>query len=284
VALRSFLFAPGNHARRVEKALTLPADAVILDLEDAVAISEKPATRELVVAVFGQPRHGRLYVRVNAYTTEWCYVDIVTIARTGLDGIILPKVESADQLQSIDWLLANLERERGLPDGGIDLVPIIETALGMSNVGVIAGSGSRTKRLAFGAGDYTLDLGMVWSRDEAELLPARSAVVMASRAAGIEPPLDTVWADLRDAEGFARSAELGAALGFQGKMCIHPDQISVTNTAFSPSPQQFNWALRVVAAFEEAEANGLASIQLDGQFIDYPIVQRARQVVARGAA
>ena len=283
MALRSFLFAPGNHARRVEKALTLPADAVILDLEDAVAISEKPATRELVVAAFGKPRHGRLYVRVNAYTTDWCYADIVTVARSGLDGIILPKVEIADQLRSIDWLLANLERERGLPIGGIDLVPIIETALGMSNVGAIAGSGSRTKRLAFGAGDYTLDLGMVWSRDEAELLPARSAVVMASRAAGIEPPLDTVWADLRDAEGFARSSERAAALGFQGKMCIHPDQIAVTNAAFSPSAQQLSWAKRVVAAFEEAEAKGLASIQLDGQFIVYPIVQRARQVVARGA-
>jgi citrate lyase subunit beta/citryl-CoA lyase len=282
VALRSFLFAPGNHARRVEKALTLPADAVILDLEDAVAISEKPATRELVVAAFGQPRHGRLYLRVNAYTTEWCYADIVTIARSGLDGIILPKVETADQLRSIDWLLANLERERGLPVGGIDLVPIIETALGMSNIGAIAGSGSRTKRLAFGAGDYTLDLGMVWSRDEAELLPARSAVVMASRAAGIEPPLDTVWADLRDAEGFALSARRAAELGFQGKMCIHPDQIAVTNAAFSPSAQQLSWAARVVAAFEEAEAKGLASIQLDGQFIDYPIVQRARQVIARG--
>jgi citrate lyase subunit beta/citryl-CoA lyase len=283
VALRSFLFAPGNHARRVEKALTLPADAVILDLEDAVAISEKPATRELVVAAFGHPRHGRLYVRVNAYTTEWCYADIVTIARSGLDGIILPKVETPNQLQSVDWLLSNLECERGLPVGGIDLVPIIETALGMSNIGAIAGSGSRTKRLAFGAGDYTLDLGMVWSRDEVELLPARSAVVIASRAAGIEPPLDTVWADLRDAEGFARSAAYAAALGFQGKMCIHPDQIAVTNTAFSPSEQQLSWATRVVAAFEEAEAKGLASIQLDGQFIDYPIVQRARQVITRGA-
>jgi citrate lyase subunit beta/citryl-CoA lyase len=284
VALRSFLFAPGNHARRVEKALTLPADAVILDLEDAVAISEKPATRETVVAAFGQPRHGRLYVRVNAYATEWCYADIVTIARPGLDGIILPKVETADQLRSVDWLLANLERERGLPVGGIDLAPIIETALGMSNVGAIAGSGSRTRRLAFGAGDYTLDLGMIWSRDEAELLSARSAVVMASRAAGIEPPLDTVWADLRDADGFARSAERAAALGFQGKMCIHPDQIAVTNAAFSPSAQQLSWAQRVVAAFEEAEAKGLASIQLDGQFIDYPIVQRARHVIAQGAA
>jgi len=281
--LRSFLFAPGNHARRVEKALTLPADAVILDLEDAVANSEKPATRELVAAAYNQPRHGKLYVRVNAYSTDWCYQDIVTIVRSGLDGIILPKVETPDQLKSTDWLLSALERERGLPVGNIDLVPIIETALGMSNVGAIAGSGSRTKRLAFGAGDYTLDLGMIWSRDESELLPARSAVVMASRAAGIEPPFDTVWADLRDADGFTHSAERAASLGFQGKMCIHPDQIAVTNAAFSPTEQQLSWAKRVVAAFEEAEARGLASIQLDGQFIDYPIVQRARQVISRGA-
>ncbi len=282
MALRSFLFAPGNHARRVGKALTLPADAVILDLEDAVAISEKPSTRAQVVEALCQPRHGGLYVRVNGYTTEWCHADIVSIVHPGLDGIILPKVESPDQLRSIDWLLAALERERGLPEGRIDLVPIIETALGMSHVGAIAGAGSRTKRLAFGAGDYTLDLGMVWSRDESELLPARCAVVMASRAAGIEPPLDTVWADLRDAEGLSRSAAHAAALGFQGKMCIHPDQIAVANAAFSPSAQQLEWARRVIVAFDEAEARGLASIQLDGQFIDYPIVQRARQVVARG--
>jgi citrate lyase subunit beta/citryl-CoA lyase len=282
MALRSFLFAPGNHARRVEKALTLPADAVILDLEDAVAVTEKPATRALVTAVLAQPRHGKLYIRVNAYSTEWCYADIVSIAHRGLDGIILPKVESADQLRSADWLLANLERERGID--GIDLIPIIETALGMSNIASIAGACARTKRLAFGAGDYTLDLGMLWSRDEDELMPARAAVVMASRAAGIEPPLDTVWADLRDVEGFARSAERAAALGFQGKMCIHPDQVAVTNAAFSPSEQQLAWARRVIAAFADAEARGLASIQLDGQFIDYPIVQRARQVVARGTA
>ena len=282
--LRSFLFAPGNHARRVEKALTLSADAVILDLEDAVAVSEKPATRALVAAAFGQPRHGALYVRVNAHSTEWCFADLMAVVRSGLDGIVLPKVESPDQLRAVDWVIGALERERGLTAGRIDLVPIIETALGMRDIGAIAASGTRVKRLAFGAGDYTLDLGMVWSRDEAELLPARSAVVMASRAAGIEPPLDTVWADLRDAEGFARSAAHAAALGFQGKMCIHPDQIAGANTAFSPSAEQLAWAGRVIAAFDEAEARGLASIQLDGQFIDYPIVQRARQVVSRGVS
>jgi citrate lyase subunit beta/citryl-CoA lyase len=283
-ALRSFLFAPGNHARRVEKALSLPADAVILDLEDAVAITEKSAARPGVVATFRRPRHGKLYVRVNALTTEWCHGDLTAVVQSGLHGIILPKVEDADHLKTADWLIGALERERGLTPGGIDLVPIIETALGIRNLDRIAGSGTRVRHLAFGAGDYTLDLGMTWSRDEQELLLARVAVVTASRAAGIDPPLDTVWADLRDAEGFARSASRAAALGFQGKMCIHPDQIAVTNETFSPSAAALDQARRVVAAFDKAEAEGLASIQLDGQFIDYPIVQRARRVLAQGGA
>ena len=283
-ALRSLLFAPGNHARRVAKALTLPADGVILDLEDAVAIAEKRATRGVVVQTFAMPRHGRLYVRVNALTTEWCHGDITAIVQPGLDGIILPKVEDADHLKTVDWLIAALEQERGLPRGGIDLIPIIETALGISNIDRIARSDARTKRVAFGAGDFTLDTGMTWSRDELELLPHRSACVIASRAAGLEPPMDTVWADLRDAEGFVRSAERAAALGFQGKMCIHPDQVGPTNAAFTPDEATLAQASRIVAAFDEAEAQGLASIQLDGQFIDYPIVQRARRVLAQGGA
>jgi citrate lyase subunit beta/citryl-CoA lyase len=281
-ALRSLLFAPGNHARRVEKALGLAADAVILDLEDAVAISEKAATRSMVAEAFGKPRAGRLYVRVNALTTEWCHADIVTIVHAGLDGIVLPKVEYDHELRTADWLIANLERERGLPVGGIDLVPIIETALGISNLAGICRSGTRTCRLAFGAGDFTLDMGMVWTRSEAELLPHRAACVVESRAAGLEPPLDTVWADLRDTEGFLASAKQAAALGFQGKMCIHPDQIAGANAAFTPDEAAMTWAKRVIAAFDAAEAKGLASIQLDGQFIDYPIVQRARRVLAQG--
>ncbi len=278
-ALRSLLFAPGNHARRVEKALSLAADGVILDLEDAVAISEKAATRPTVVDAFTKPRHGRLYVRVNAMSTEWCHGDLLAIVQPGLDGIILPKVEDADQLKAADWVLSSLERDRGLPVGAIDLIPILETALGMTNINAICRSGTRTKRIAFGAGDFTLDMGMVWSRSEAELLPHRAACVMASRAAGIEPPMDTVWADLRDTEGFIASAKHAAALGFQGKMLIHPDQVAPGNAAFTPDAATLAQARRVIAAFEEAEAKGLASIQLEGQFIDYPIVQRARRVV-----
>jgi len=281
-ALRSLLFAPGNHARRVEKALGLAADGVILDLEDAVAITEKAATRPVVIDAFGKPRTGKLYVRVNALSSDWCYADLAAVVQSGLDGIILPKVERAAELFAANWLIGNLERERGLPVGRIDLIPIIETALGMSNLGSICGAKTRFRRIAFGAGDFTLDMGMVWTRGEAELLPHRAACVLASRAAGLEPPLDTVWADLRDAEGFVTSAKHAAALGFQGKMCIHPDQIAGANAAFTPDAATVEQARRVIAAFEKAEAQGLASIQLDGQFIDYPIVQRARRVAAQG--
>ena len=282
--LRSFLFAPGNHARRVEKALTLDADVVILDLEDAVATAEKPATRELVAAALMRPRRGLLYVRVNAVDTQFCYGDLMAIVRPGLDGIILPKAESAAGLATIDWLLAQLERDRGLPPAGIDLIPIIETASGLERLGAILAAGTRVRRVAFGAGDFTLDVNMVWSRGEAELAHARAAIVTASRAAGIEAPLDTVWVDLPDRDGLEASARAALGFGFQGKMCIHPDQIAVVNRVFTPSDAEIAFAERVAAGFAKAEAEGSAAIQLDGKFIDYPIVYRAQRVLRRVAA
>jgi citrate lyase subunit beta / citryl-CoA lyase len=282
--LRSFLFAPGNHSRRVEKALTLDADAVILDLEDAVAIAEKPATRDAVVAAYTQPRTGLLYARVNAADTTFCHGDFTAIVRAGLDGIILPKVESAATIQTIDWLLTNLERERGLTVGGIDLVPIIETARGLRDIDAILGAGTRVKHCAFGAGDFTLDVNMIWSLAESELAYARARVVTASRAAGIEAPLDTVWVDLQDDEGLEASTRQALALGFQGKMCIHPNQIGVVNRVFTPTNAEIDFAERVVAAFARAEKEGSAAIQLDGKFIDYPIVYRAQRTLDAMAA
>jgi len=282
--LRSFLFAPGNHARRVEKALTLDADAVILDLEDAVATAEKPATRAVVAATLARPRSGLLYVRVNAADTEFCCGDLVAVVQPGLDGIILPKVESPATLTTIDWVLLQIERERGLAERSIDLIPIIETARGLRDIDAILASGTRVKRVAFGAGDFTLDVNMIWSRNETELSYARARIVTASRAAGIEAPLDTVWVDLQDSEGLEASARAALAYGFQGKMCIHPNQVPVVNRVFTPSAEEIAFADRVVAAFATAEAEGIASIQLDGRFIDYPIVYRAQRVLERIAA
>ena len=276
---RSLLFAPGNHARRVAKALALDADAVILDLEDACPIAEKKATRALVVAACQRARNGSGYVRVNAASTEFGYGDIVAVVVQGVDGIVLPKVESADEIRAVDWVICNLEQERGLAARQFDVIPIIETGKGMANVRAIAAAAPRIKRIAFGAGDLTLDMNIEWSRGEAELLPYRSECVLASRAAGIEAPLDTVWVDLADVEGLRSSTRHVKRLGFQGKMCIHPDQVPEVNAIFSPSAAEVEWSRKVVRAFEAAEAAGSASIQLEGKFIDYPIVYRARRVL-----
>jgi citrate lyase subunit beta/citryl-CoA lyase len=281
---RTFLFAPGNHARRVEKSFTLGADAVILDLEDAVATAEKEASRALVVEALGRPRRCRGYVRVNPLDTHWCFGDLSTVVARGVDGIVLPKVQTAGDLQTADWLLAALEREHGLPERSIDLMPIVETARGFANLAAIARSGTRVRRIAFGAGDFTLDLGIRWSNDELELLPYRSGFVVESRAAGLEPPIDTVWVDLRDADGFRRSAQRSKDLGFQGKLCIHPGQVPVVNELFTPSGEELARARRVVEAFADAERQGLAAIQVDGQFVDYPLVYLAERVVARAEA
>jgi citrate lyase subunit beta/citryl-CoA lyase len=278
--LRSMLFTPANNARRVEKALTLGADGVILDLEDAVAAAEKPAARAALREALGKPRRCRLYARINALATEWCYRDLVEVVRPGLDGVLVPKAESAADVQTVEWLLGALEREQGLAHGTVDIIPIIETGKGLGAIEAICAAGGRLRRVVFGAADFTLDMNMQWTRNEVELAHARAAIVLASRVAGIEPPLDTVWARLQDAEGLRASVQTSFDMGFQGRMCIHPDQIAVVHEIFTPSAEQYARAQKIVAAFAEAERAGFASIRVDGQFVDYPIVEKARRTVA----
>jgi citrate lyase subunit beta/citryl-CoA lyase len=276
---RTMLFVPGNQPRRVEKALSTGADAAILDLEDAVAVPEKTATRSAAVAALQALRRCRGYIRVNALSTEWGYGDIVAVTGAGVDGIVLPKVETADQLKCADWLIAQIEREKDLAIGTLDLIPIVETALGFANLKTIAEARTRVRRIAFGAGDFVLDLGITWSTDEIELLPYRSAFVVLSRAAGLDQPIDTPWIDVRNAVGFKHSTEHAKSLGFQGKLCIHPDQVTVANEIFTPSEMDVARARRIVDAFAEAEEKGLVSIVVDGRFVDYPIAHSAQRVL-----
>jgi citrate lyase subunit beta/citryl-CoA lyase len=282
---RSFLFAPGNRPRFVEKVAHCGADAVILDLEDAVPIAEKAdarhAVREALTAISNCP----VYVRINPLVAATSFsqaigeADLEAIVCSDLAGVILPKTERAADAQQAESILNRLEHERDLLPGEIDLIPIIETACGVHHAFDIASAGTRISRLAFGAGDFTRDIGVRWSRREVESQYARSALVVASRAAGMEAPLDSVWIDIRDLRGLTRSARMAKQLGFQGKMAIHPAQIEPINTVFSPSRDELTYAKRVVAAFATAEAAGEASIQLDGQMIDYPIVQAARRLL-----
>jgi len=281
--LRSMLFAPANHARRVEKALTLDADAVILDLEDACPAAEKVATRAVVVAALQRPRRALAYVRINALSTELGYGDLCAVVQRGVDGVMLTKVDGPDQIKIADWLITQLERERGLARRSVDLLPLIETGAGLASAEAIARASPRVRRLAFGAGDFTLDMGIRWSREETELVSFRSALLLASRAAGIESPIDLAWIDIEDGDGFANSLRWGSTLGFQGKLCIHPSQVEPINRAFSPSTDDVAKARHVVAAFREAESRGSAAFALDGALVDYAIVSKAERVLERAA-
>ncbi len=284
---RSYLFAPGNVPRRVEKAFTLDADAVIVDLEDSVAVRDKEATRKPVAEALARPRRGRGYVRVNAPSTPFCYGDLVATIHKGVDGVVVPKVESAADLHAVDWLIAALERERGIPEGSIDLVPLIETAAGMQRVDRVLQARSlrsyagpwRVRRVAFGAADYGHELGLSPTLDEPELADARARLVLASRAAGLENPIDSPWFHFAEREAFARALERSRRGGFQGRLCVHPDQIGPVNAAYLPSEEDAARAERIVAAFSDAEARGAAAVQVDGQMVDYPVVHRARAVL-----
>ncbi len=284
---RSFLFTPGNVARRVEKALTLAADVVIVDLEDSVAIAEKAATRKQVAAALERPRRARGYVRVNAPATQFCYGDLAETLHRGVDGVVLPKVESAADLHAIDWLMWNLERERGITEGSIDLMPQIETAAGLHRIDRVLQARSlrpyrgpwRVKRVAFGAADYAHELNLAVSLDEPELAEARARVVLASRAAGLEGPIDSPWFHFKEPAGFARALERSRRGGFQGRLCVHPDQIEPVNAAYAPSDAELAQAERIVRAFKEAEARGEAAVQVDGQMVDYPVAYRAQALL-----
>lgn len=277
--LRSFLFVPANQPKRIPKALASGADAVILDLEDTVPVAEKPAARAEVHAALDLKREAKLYVRINGVDTPHCYHDLIGTVAPGLDGIVVPKVENAGHVQTVDWLLRQLEAERGVKPT-LDFIPIVESAAGLVQLDAIANASPRVKRLTFGAADLTRDLGQMLTGDEVAIADARARLTLASRAAGREPPIDSVYIDVRNLEGLAQVARHARVLGFQGKLCIHPDQVGVVNAAFTPSAEEVARAERILAAFAKSEAQGIASIEVDGGFVDYPIVAQAERTLA----
>jgi citrate lyase subunit beta/citryl-CoA lyase len=290
--IRSLLYTPGNEPGKVAKAGGYGADAVILDLEDAVPLAQKVAARAAVRGAIPAVKAaaGRVYVRINPLSRKTGFSaaigaqDIESVACPELDGVVVPKVESAGELAEVDRILGSCEVRLGIPPGSIKVLPIIETALGLWNAYDIARSIPRVGSLHFGAGDFTRDLNLEWSREETELLYARSRLVVVCRAAGREPPTDTVWVRLDDDEGLAASAQRARGLGLQGKCCIHPRQVRVVNGVFSfVPPEELARARRIVEAFREAEARSSASIQVDGQFVDYPLVEKAKQLLERHA-
>jgi citrate lyase subunit beta / citryl-CoA lyase len=261
VAARSYLFVPGNRPDRFEKARSSGADAVILDLEDAVSVEGKPAARETVAAWLSPERP--VYVRVNGAQTEWFADDLRAVSRPGLAGVMLPKAEEPEQVA---------ETAAGLDDA-TPVLPTLETALGVWNSRALA-EVPGVERLAFGPVDFRLDTGILGEGEE--LLYVKTRMVLASRVAGVLPPLDGVTVALDDPEQLAADVQRARSLGFGGKVCIHPRQVGAVNEGFLPTQDEVTWAEKVVRA---AETAGSGAIRLSGEFIDPPVVERARAIL-----
>jgi citrate lyase subunit beta/citryl-CoA lyase len=278
--IRTWLFAPGMDARKCEKAVLSSADALILDLEDAVALSEKPKARlmlnQLVKSVSPERQ---VYVRVNDFMTGMTAEDLRAVCTGGLAGIVLPKAESAEMVRIASAMIDELSRAEGLPHGQITMCGILETARGVLRAEEIAAGGGRLSTLMFGAGDFTGDLGIPTSNVGPHLVNGKIQTALACRAAGIRPPVDTVFFDVTDAAGFEADCLQAKGLGFQGKAVIHPNQIAMANAVFSPSPDEIAYARLVVDSFAKAEAEGVGAIRVEGKLIDYAMVKNSQKLL-----
>lgn len=281
--LRSLLFVPGNKPRMHEKAAGAGADALILDLEDSVPPAEKPAARPMVREALGKIRGPALYVRVNAAGTPWLEDDVSAVVGEGLAGVVLPKVEQVATLGVVSDLLTAAETRAGLPPGRTEIIVQIETALGVRNTYALATASPRVASVCPGIardGDLQRDLGAAWSLNGPELAYARAKVLLDAKAAGIAYPLDGVFADLQDDEGFLAEATMARRLGYCGKTLIHPRQIPLAHRAFTPAAKEVAHYRRLLEAFEAAVEAGSAVVNLEGTMVDAAMATRARQFLA----
>jgi citrate lyase subunit beta / citryl-CoA lyase len=281
--LRSWMFVPGNRERFLDKPFSLadPPDAVFFDLEDGVVPEEKPLARELVAAALERPGDGPLRtVRVNAVGTAWFAQDMAAVRVAGLDGICVPKVESAREIEAAAGELDGFDAS-----GRVRIVAAIESATGLLRAAEIAAAHPRMLALMFGAEDYALDLGLGTAREgeAAELLHARSTIVVAAAAARILS-IDGVYPNLEDHAGLVADVMQARRLGFSAKSTFNPRQLALINERFSPTADEIEYARLVVEAFEAATARGDASVAVGGQLVDRPIVLRAQRLLGLAEA
>ena len=284
--LRSPLFAPGDSARKAEKALASTADAVILDLEDSVAAAAKDQARAMTASLLPSITRPGVIVRVNPRDTPWYLADLAAVVPGRPHAIMLPKCSGADDLLALDHHLEALETASGQPVGSIGVLPIVtETAASVLGLPGMARAARRVLAFGFGAEDLSADLGISPRHADltypAPIAHARAAMLIAAATAGV-PALDTPWPDPRDPEGLSREAMTAASDGFSGKFCIHPAQIDPVNAAFTPAPERIEWARRVKSGFA---ANANAGVfALDGKMIDRPHLKLAERILAAAEA
>ena len=279
---RALLYVPGTSMKMMTKAAGLEVDSVCLDLEDAVALGQKEEARALVAQALAELDFGRTErcVRINEAGSDLARADLEAILPLHPDAIILPKVDSPDALLWADEMLLEAETRHGWPIGGIALIALIETAMGVVRLADIAASTPRLQALAFGAEDLMADVGGKRTSSNREVAYPRSAVAITAAAFGLQA-LDQVFVTYKDLDGFRAEAEEAAILGYQGKQVIHPAQAQVAQEVFTPSEEEIAHAQRVLEAMREAEARGEGVFALDGKMVDGPMIKAARRVLAR---
>jgi citrate lyase subunit beta/citryl-CoA lyase len=277
---RSALFVPGSNARALEKARTLPADAILIDLEDAVAPAAKEEARRQAVAAVGAGGWGRreVVLRVNGAATPWGADDLAAAARSGVDAVLLPKVSDPEEVRAAERDL----HAAGAP-ATLALWAMIETPRGVLRIAEIAGATRRLAALVAGTSDLVKDLGARHTPGRVEVLTSLSLVVLGARAAGLVA-LDGVHLDLQDDAGFEAACRQGRDLGFDGKTLIHPRTVDAANRAFTPDPEEVARARRIIAAHEQAEARGQGVVVVEGRLVEGLHVEAALRLVALAEA
>lgn len=277
---RSMLYIPGNRPGMIQNCLVFGADSVLLDLEDAIALTEKDAARRLTAHLLKAIDFGNMEVtvRINGADTPYFRKDLEEIVPARPAAIRLPKCQSPEDVLTVDALIGELEEKNDIPPGSIKLHAMIETALGLQKAFDIASACPRVTALTLGGQDLTADLGVQKTKEGWELFHARGAVVLAAKAAGVDV-FDTVWADINDPEGLLKESRQIMGLGFTGKAAIHPSQIPVIHKAYMPDPKELRKARRVVEAAEEAKTKGIGVISVDGKMVDAPVVRRAYKLI-----
>lgn len=291
--LRSWMFVPGDRQRMIDKAMGLEVDAIMMDIEDGVAPAEKATARTQIAASLdgltsklnaGESlKTPARYVRVNAVGTDRLDDDLNAVVRPGCEGLVVPKVDRPEQVHEIEHDVAKLEAARGMAEGEVRFLVAIESPIGLFNAYPIAEASKRVLGLIFGAEDFCREMGLPLRREgeASDLIYARSHIATAAAAAHVQS-VDGVWVDLNDPEGLKDFARQARRLGMSGMSLIHPSQIRDVNAAFTPTPEDMEYAEEVLKAFDDARARGEGAIAFRGQLLDFPIVDRARQTVALG--
>lgn len=277
---RTMLFIPGNNANMIQNGGLLGADNIIFDLEDAVTPDEKDSARELLKCALGALDFGRCaaIVRINGLDTAYWKEDLAAIIPARPDMVMLPKTGSGDDIRALDAEISRIEAESGMPDGGVKIIALVETAVGVEHAYDICNASPRMSGIFLGAEDLSADLRCSRTKTGEEIFYARSRIVNAARAAGIDA-FDTPYTDLEDLAGLEADAAFAKGLGFTGKASISPGHIATINRVFSPSAKDIAYARDVFAAIAEAKRQGKGAVSLRGKMIDAPIVQRARIVL-----